>query len=345
MDIPPAHHSQLILVAIPARNEAETIGDVISAIPGNRFPGYRLETVVFDDASVDGTAERASRAGAAVRRVDRPRGLGGFFRAAVQEALERGADILVNIDGDGQFDPGEIPELVDPIIADRADFVAGDRFSGQTVRPPDMSRVKYVGNQWMTSLISRITGLGIRDASSGFRAYSREALLNVNLQSRFTYTQETFLDLAVKGVRIAQVPVTVRYFPERRSRIARSIPRYAFWTLTTIFRTVRDHRPLRTFGTAALILFVAGGALAGFVLWHYLTTGAFSPYIFLMLTSAYLLTVGLIVSIVGIASDMLAPIRRNQETLVYLARRTAYGGPRQQEPADTSTRDAGSQRS
>lgn len=338
MDIPPAHCSQLILVAIPARNEAETIGDVISAIPRDRLPGYCLETVVFDDASADETAERARRAGATVRRVDRPRGLGGFFRAAVQEALERGADILVNIDGDGQFDPAEIPELVEPIMADRADFVAGDRFPDHAARPPDMSRVKYVGNQWMTSLISRITGLDIRDASSGFRAYSREALLNVNLQSRFTYTQETFLDLAVKGVRVAQVPVTVRYFPERRSRIARSIPRYAFWTLTTIFRTVRDHRPLRTFGTAALILFASGGSLAGFVLWHYLTTGAFSPYIFLVLTSAYVLTLGLIVSLVGIASDMLAPIRRNQETLVYLARRNAYGRAGWKSPATTASR-------
>ncbi|MDZ7749326.1 MAG: hypothetical protein U5K43_11280 [Halofilum sp. (in: g-proteobacteria)] len=180
----------------------------------------------------------------------------------------------------------------------------------------------------MTGLVRRITGLDVRDVSSGFRAYGREALLRIDAQSRFTYTQESFLDLAVKGVRIVQVPVTVRYFADRHSRVVRSLSRYIAFTLITIFRTVRDYRPLRTFGVGALILFVPGVLASGFVLAHYLHSGQFSPYIFLALSSAYLVSLALIVALVGVASDMLAPLRRNQETLIYLARRQVYGGGR-----------------
>lgn len=318
----------LILVAIPAHNEASTIADVVRAVPSESFPDNYLAVLVFDDGSTDDTAAAARGAGAEVIRVEQPRGLAAFFRAAVQEALERGADVLVNIDGDGQFDAAQIAEVARPVIDGEADFVAADRFAEPGARPRNMSRVKYFGNRWMTQLVRRITGLNVRDVSSGFRAYGREALLRINTQSRFTYTQESFLDLAVKGVRIAQVPVTVRYFAGRRSRVVRSLLRYIAFTLITIFRTVRDYRPLRTFGVAALVLLVPGLGAGGFVVAHYLATGAFTPYIFLALGAAYLVTLALIVALVGVASDMLAPLRRNQETLIYLARRQVYGGGR-----------------
>lgn len=318
----------LLLVAIPAHNEAQTIAEVVRAVPCEAFTEYAVAVLVFDDGSTDGTAAAACTAGAEVIRCEQPRGLAAFFRTAVHEALERGADVLVNIDGDGQFDAKEIADVARPVIDGEADFVAADRFAERGVRPPNMSRVKYFGNRWMTQLIRRITGLDVRDVSSGFRAYGREALLRINTQSRFTYTQESFLDLAVKGVRIAQVPVTVRYFAGRRSRVVRSLLRYVAFTLITIFRTVRDYRPLRTFGVAALVLLVPGLAAGGFVLAHYLSTGAFTPYIFLALAAAYLVTLALIVALVGVASDMLAPLRRNQETLIYLARRQVYGGGR-----------------
>jgi len=315
----------LILVAIPAHNEADSIADVVRAIPRDAVREHEVAVIVFDDGSADATSTRAREAGAEVIRSEQPGGLAAFFRAAAREALERDADILVNIDGDGQFDAGQIPEVARPVLDGTADFSAGDRFSARAGRPENMPWIKYAGNGWMTALIRRITGLDVRDVSCGFRAYGREALLRLNLQSRFTYTQETFLDLAVKGVRIVQVPVGVRYFEGRESRIARSLVRYVFNTLVTIFRAVRDYRPLRTFGIAALALLLPGLAAGAFVLVHYLTAGAFSPYIFLAMASAYLISLALVVAIVGLASDMLAPIRRNQEALIYLNRRQLYG--------------------
>lgn len=317
-----------LLVTIPALDEAHSIEDVVRTVP-NPIAGFaRVHVVVFDDGSTDETCTRAKAAGAEVIRHETPRGVAQTFRESVELALERDADVLVTIDGDGQFDPGDIPAMVEPIVQGTADFVAADRFSGVTGRPPDMPVAKYVGNRLMNALIRRITGMDATDVSSGFRAYSREALYRLNVHSSFTYTQETFLDLATKGVCLRQVPVPVRYYPERRSRVVTSIGRYAIRSLGTIFRTVRDNRPFFVFGLPAFVLCAVGAGIGVLPVAHYILHGSFSPYIFLALTGAYLFTLGLILAIIALTSDMLRPIRKNQEALLYFAKRELYGRPR-----------------
>lgn len=313
-----------LLVIIPALNEAGAIKRVITAIPA--MTGWdRVSTMVIDDGSTDDTGARACAAGAEVLRHESPRGIAQGFREAVQIALERGVDALVMIDGDGQFDPGDIPRLLAPIVAGEYDFVAADRFSGTEGRPPDMPAAKYIGNRMMNRLIRWITGSEASDVSSGFRAYSRDALLHLNIHSSFTYTQEVFLDLATKRMRIRQVPVAVRYDPERRSRVVKGITRYAVRSASTILRTVRDNRPFFVFGLPAAILCLCGLALGIVPVVHFIRAGSFSPYIFLALTGAYLFTLGVILAIVALASDMLRPIRKNQEMLLYLSKRALYG--------------------
>ncbi len=163
------------------------------------------------------------------------------------------------------------------------------------------------------------------DVSSGFRAYSREALLQVNIHSSFTYTQEVFLDLATKRLRAHQIPVKVRYDPQRRSRVVRSIAHYAIRSASTIFRTVRDNRPFAVFGLPAAALCLAGMGLGLVPIGHFLTEGSFSAYIFMALTGTYLFTMGIILAVVALTSDMLRPIRKNQEMLLYLSKRSVYG--------------------
>jgi glycosyltransferase involved in cell wall biosynthesis len=314
-----------LLIAIPALNEEQSISGVIEAIRAQVTDWEKYSIVVIDDGSIDTTAQLAIDAGAEVVNHKTPLGVAQVFRVAVRLALEREADTLVMIDGDGQFDPSDIPRLLTPIVADEADFVAADRFSGVEGRPPDMPAAKYIGNRMMNRLIRGLTGSEVSDVSSGFRAYSREALLHLNIHSSFTYTQEVFLDLATKRLRIQQVPVEVRYDPERRSRVVRSIMRYALRSTSTILRTVRDNRPFFVFGLPAVLLCVCGAGFGIVPLAHFIREGSFSPYIFMALTGAYLFTLGIILAVVALASDMLRPIRRNQEMMLYLSKRALYG--------------------
>ena len=150
---------------------------------------------------------------------------------------------MVNIDGDRQFDPADIPKLIAPILNREADMVTASRFKDSALTP-DMPPVKLVGNHMMSFLISRLCGQKFADVSCGFRAYSREALLQINLHGLFTYTQETFLDLVSKKLRIVEVPIRVTYFKGRQSRVAASILRYGLNTAAIILRIYRDYFPL-----------------------------------------------------------------------------------------------------
>ncbi|MHA1279992.1 MAG: glycosyltransferase family 2 protein [Candidatus Helarchaeota archaeon] len=212
-----------IVILIPAYNEAETILNVLDSIP-DTFDGIDdLAVVVVDDGSTDQTKTIAKTAGAIVVSHSKNQGVGSAFSMGLERALDLGADVMVNIDADGQFSPSEIPKLVKPILSHEADFVVGDRFvceNGELKKPQNMPARKFWGNKLVSQLISMLTENNYNDVSCGFRAYSWEALLQLNLSGKFTYTQETFIDLANKGLIIKTVPVNVKYFPERKSRIA-----------------------------------------------------------------------------------------------------------------------------
>ena len=309
-----------LVIAIPALNEAQTIGEVVSAVRASFGDTPVAPTiVVVDDGSTDDTAVIAERNGAVVVRHSTNRGLANAFRTSLRFALAQKADAMVGMDADGQFRASDIERLIEPITSGEAEFVTGNRF--EHGRPSGMPWSKYAGNRLMSALVSRLTGLRFSDVSCGFRAYSREALLQLNVHGSFTYTQETFLDLVEKGVAIREVPVAVTYSAERKSRIARSLVRYGGRTLLTILRTVRDHAPLKVIGIpgALLTLFGTGGGI--FVFAHYLLTGAFSPYIFVAFASAYAFTLGLGTLLAAFIADMMRAIRRNQEQVLYFLKR------------------------
>jgi glycosyltransferase involved in cell wall biosynthesis len=312
-------------VAIPALNEERTVADVIRAIPGE-IPGIdRIEVVVIDDGSTDRTAALAAVEGARVISHPVPGGVGAAFHTALDHGIERGADLIVTIDADGQFDPSTIPELIRPVLDGEADFATASRFACSELTPP-MPRLKLWGNRLMSRLISSLAGQRFYDVSCGMRCYSSRAALHLHLIGWFTYTQEVFLNLAFKRLRIVEVPLRVR--GERaagRSRVASNLWRYGIRTARIIFRSYRDYYPMRLFGWLAGAFLVPALVLGGFLLTHYLSTGAFTPHKWAGFTAAVLVTISLWMLHMGVTGDMLNRHRIYLEELLARQRRLTWG--------------------
>ena len=232
---------KLVTIIIPALNEEATIGQVIAGAVSVLDPSaYTTNVIVVDDGSTDTTAEKARAEGADVVFHTVNRGVGRAFRTGVAAALRNGADIIVNMDADGQFDPAALPVLVEPIARDEADVVLASRFKDPAL-VPDMPWVKRKGNYWMSRIVGHVTGLELHDVSCGFRAFSREAGLRLNLFGSFTYTQESIIDLSVKGMRIREVPVVVRGVRAvGESRVASNLWRYGYRAACIILQAYRD---------------------------------------------------------------------------------------------------------
>ncbi|SDH35698.1 glycosyltransferase family 2 protein [Pseudomonas abietaniphila] len=320
MNIPEDKRLRL-LVAIPCLNEAKTIAQVVSEVPRTIAGVYSVDILVVDDGSEDATSTEAKLAGAEVLRHPRNRGVGTAFQSAVNYAVENRYDLMINIDGDRQFNPGDIPKLVAPIVAGEADMVTASRFIDPAMTP-DMPKIKLYGNHMMSSLISGLVRKKFADVSCGFRCYSRESLLQINLHGAFTYTQETFLDFAAKRLEIKEIPIDVQYFADRTSRVAGSISKYAVNTSKIIFRGYRDYFPLRFFWGISAVFAVPATIFSIVFVLHYLMTGAFTGYLFAGFTAAFLYSLATVFFVLGIVTDMLDRIRSNQERILYMLKKS-----------------------
>jgi glycosyltransferase involved in cell wall biosynthesis len=306
-----------LLAVVPCLNEENTVGSVVAGIPRGIEGIDGVEVVVLDDGSNDATADRARQAGAEVFSHASNQGLGATFRDAVRIALARRVDIMVHIDGDGQFDPADIPLLVGPVVRGEADMVTASRFLDKDLIP-DMPRVKRWGNRGVAWIVRLLSGKRFRDVSCGFRAFSRESLLRMNLFGSFTYTQESFLDLIFKELTILEVPVKVRGVREfGASRVAASIPRYAFRSLKIMLRAFISYRPFKFFFSISAVCLLIGLGLLAFLAWHYLTTGEFSPHIWAGFVGGSFCFLGFSTLVTGLIGDMLVRIRLNQENMLY----------------------------
>ena len=319
-----------LVVIIPALNEAKTIAQVVRGVPRNIDRITETEVIVLNDGSTDRTVAEAESAGALVISLKGGGGLGMVFRTGIERAMRRGADIIVNIDGDGQFDPADIRPLIQPLLKDEADFVTCSRFADPALRPT-MPKVKYYGNLAVTGMINWVCGgTHFTDVSCGFRAFTRESAYRMTLFGRFTYTQECFIDLFSKGVRIAEVPLKVRGVREfGKSRIAGSVWKYAVNSLPIIVRAMRDIQPLKFFGGIAMLLFLLGAAMEGFVgSWYLFHSHKTSPFTSLITIGGVLVTLGFLLGVLALLADMLGRHRRISEELLYLARRRIYSNRR-----------------
>jgi glycosyltransferase involved in cell wall biosynthesis len=316
----------LLLVAMPALDERATVAELVARVP-REIPGVgRVEVLVVDDGSSDDTAERARAAGAHVIRHPRRQGVGAAFHTILAYGIDRGAHWIATLDADGQFDPADIPALIAPVVEGDADFATASRFADPALAPR-MPRLKLWGNRMMSRLISSLAGQRFHDVSCGMRCYGRRAMLQLHLLARFTYTQEVFLNLAFKNLRIVEVPIRVR--GERafgESRVARSLWSYAWRTSQIIFRCYRDYHPLRFFGGAALALLAPALALSGFLLWHYVRTGGFSPHKWAGFAAVGLTVLAVLIAQIGVVGDMLTRHRVYLEELLYRQRSGVWSG-------------------
>ncbi|MBP7275036.1 MAG: glycosyltransferase family 2 protein [Kiritimatiellae bacterium] len=310
-----------LIVQIPALNEDRTIADVIRSIPAT-IPGVdEIRVLVVDDGSTDRTSELARAAGAEVIRHPERQGVGAAFRTGINRAMDLCADVVVTIDADGQFNPADIPEVIRPIVENRADFVTASRFM-DPARAPRMPKAKRWGNDFIARWISGLVNQKFYDVSCGFRAYNRNAFLRLVLLGDFTYTHETFLSLAFARVRICEVPMLVRGVREHgTSRIASNLFRYGARTATIILKTYRDYQPLRFFGWIATVCLVPALGLGAFLLWWWATTGGFSPHKWAGFASATLLGLAMATFLVGVVAEMLDRLRIAQDELVFRVRR------------------------
>lgn len=321
-----------LVVQIPALNEEQTVGDVISRIPREIAGVDEVAVVVVDDGSTDRTADIARAAGAHVVRHCSRRGVGAAFRNGLEASISLGADVIVTIDADGQFNPADIPRLVLPVVRGEADFVTASRFADPALEP-EMPRVKRWGNALMARWISRLTGQQFYDVSCGFRAYGPQAFLRLVLTGDFTYTHETFLSLAFTGVRMIEVPVRVRGVRQfGTSRVASNLWVYGWRTASIILKTYRDYHPLRFFGWAAGVPAVIAAGLIVFLTGWRIYSGGFSPHKWAGFVAAALGGAALVIFLIGVVADMLDRVRAGQDELLYRVRcleraNTRSGGP------------------
>lgn len=315
-----------LVVMIPCYNEEKTLAQVVKKIP-RKIPGIsKVEILVIDDGSTDKTANVAKKIKVNLVSHHKNEGLGIAFKTGIEKALASGADIIINIDADMQFNPLDIPKVVKPIIKGEADMVTATRFKEEKLIPKNMPRMKKIGNKGFTTLINLLTGENFTDTQCGFRAYTKETALRLNTFGKFTYTQEVFLDLVNKGMKIVEIPVKVRYYQERKAKISGSLFKYGLKALTIIIQAFRDYRPLVFFGIPGAIISSFGLVLSAASLFYWLILHRTQPVRMYLITGVFLLTFGFLLIILALIADMLKRLRRNQEELLYRIRKKNFEG-------------------
>lgn len=312
-----------LVINIPAYNEEEKIAETIRRIPRN-IPGIdEVFIQVVNDGSKDATAQKAREAGADfVFSHEMNRGIGVTFRTSVGKALGNGADIMVNIDADGQFDPNDIPKIINPVLNNEADMVSADRFGKHKAK--NIPWIKSFLNRVVASIIGKFLNHKINDLTCGFRAYNRETLLRLNLPGNFTYTQEVIIDAIGKNLKVLWVPVEVTYFPERKSRVVKSIYKYISNSGRIILKAVRDVRPMKFFGGPGLILICVSLLFFLFFIVMYFQEFKITPYRNYLLAAITLLLVGMQFLIFALIADMVKSNRKLTEDQMYMIRKEKY---------------------
>src|SRR5438132_5923139 len=326
-----------LIVQIPAYNEETTIAQTLRDIPKKIEGISSIETLVIDDGSSDNTVDAARKAGAShVLQLKTHRGLSAAFIAGIDFALRLGADIVVNTDADNQYLGADIARLVSPIVRGTAEVVIGDR---EVSKSPHMSPFKRALQRLGSWSVGLASGVRVSDATSGFRAFSRDAAMQINVFNPFTYTLETIIQSGNRNLGLQSVPVRTNP-PSRPSRLYRGLGTYLRKSVATIFRIYTLYKPLKTFFLIGALLILAGAAIGARFLWFFFQ-GDRAGHVQSLILAAVFLIVGFQTMLIGLVADLISVNRRlSEEVLIRLKRmrsservQTSFRG-RQQRPAE-----------
>jgi glycosyltransferase involved in cell wall biosynthesis len=306
-----------LIIQIPCWDEEEQLPGTLADLP-REVPGVdTVEWLVIDDGSTDRTVEVARENGVDhIVRLTNNKGLAAAFQAGLDAALKLGADIVVNTDADNQYNAADIPKLIAPIVAGEADMVVGARPIDQIEHfSPIKKRLQRLGS----AVVRRASETGIADTTSGFRAYNREAALQVQVVSKFTYTLETIIQAGKMTVAIDHVPIRINE-KTRDSRLFPSMWAYVRRNTVSIFRVYALYEPLRVFMTAALVV-----GLASLVIWlrfgiDFIVHGH-SGHIQSLILGAVLFIAAVQLAALGVVGDILAGNRVLNQRILERVRR------------------------
>jgi len=307
----------LLIIQIPCYNEEKTLPATIADIPREVAGVDRVEILIINDGSTDRTVEVAQELG-----VDHcitfagNRGLAAAFRAGIDACLRLGADYIVNTDGDNQYSGKAIPDLVRPVLEGRADVVIGDRKTSSIAHFSWFKKRLQTLGSWV---VRRFSGTEVPDATSGFRCWSREAALKLNLVNQYTYTLESIIQAGHGGLRIESVAIATN--PKlRESRLFKSIRSYVSRSAVVILRSYLLYQPFRTFMTMGALMFSGGVGLGLRFVWHYLQ-GSGSGMIQSLVLAGALMVIGAQLAMMAMLADLVAANRKlGEESLLRLRR-------------------------
>jgi glycosyltransferase involved in cell wall biosynthesis len=296
----------ILIIQIPCYNEEETLGATLDRLPRS-LPGIdKIEVLVINDGSKDGTEAIARAKGVDyIITHHRNRGLARAFITGLEACIERGADIIVNFDADNQYSAEDIGTLIQPILNGNAEMVIG-------ARPIDdidgFSRMKKALQKLGSWVVRMVSGTDIPDAPSGFRAFSRDVAMHMRVYNQYTYTLETIIQAGQRGFGITWVPVHTNKVV-RPSRLIRNIPSYLYHSAATIIRIFVVYRPFRFFFSIGSFVLLAGTCIGALFLWHYLR-GNGQGHIQSLILASILIGIGFQTIMVAFVADLLSVNRR-----------------------------------
>ncbi len=309
-----------LIIQIPCLNEAETLEIALNDLPKHIDGIDEIEYLIINDGSTDNTVEVAKNWGVNyVVSFTRNKGLAKGFMAGIDACLRNGADIIVNTDADNQYCGEDIEKLVRPILNGESDIVIGERPIDDTEHfSPLKKKLQHFGSY----VVRKASKTDIPDAPSGFRAFSREAALHLNVMNNYTYTLETIVQAGRTSMAIDSVPIRTNG-ELRKSRLFHSMFGYVKRSMLTIIRAFLMYRPLTFFSILGMIPFIAG-LILGVRFLVYLFTGSGNGHIQSLVLASTLLLLGFMTFILGLQADIIANNRKLLEDIQYRVRRIDY---------------------